>query len=911
MGIPLITPEEVLILAKLDPSNIQHNVDVIARLMKNLQLQTGASFDAIKMAMKDALTFKDENDNLIRISKEMDKQIGLATNLAKSYANAANAREKAFKKQESQGQTVVDYMGIAQDKERARQEKQGQIQADAIDDLNKRLKNGTASYAEYAKSIKLSANTMKELSSIQAGTFNRDNVEKVRKAMVEIQSITKLSTDKVRQLLKTMFPNIDYANLSEAEQRMHGFARSMKQISDTVRGTLTAMFVFQSIQFFLDTIKKAVESVKTLEMAILNLGVAERALSTLGVDISPDDFKKIISDVRGVFGFMSEVDTMDMVSNLAILTKDLGLTKEQIRDLAMDIPARAALMGKSIENMTGQIANGLTKHAKGWADIGLNQTAATIKDKVFRSGLVKDEEAWNKLTAAQQQYYEASALILILNESNAELMKSLPEYQKSVSGSFENLSSSWEDFLGNSGELFRNTTINLADFFSWVLDRVSQGVDALKMMSAHLHAIGVATKAIISDGWSWKGRGVPLWQTPEYQKAYQEAMSKMSIPFDAKDTKTGVPPIGGTDEGDTSKVENLAGAMDKMQKEILQAQIRFSQDMQDIEIDLGRKMVDIDTEYLEKQADLKKKYSDKISDINDAQAEDAREHRNDELKKEREFQNSLQEMKEKFLLDLEDALHERDARAILKLINNYNLEKTQAERKYNLDKENDRRDFKLKQEKYEREKKQAKKEYEENLARLKAEEEAEVRAAVLAANRKIQDLEKNNADRLAIVFANLKDEYNLTAAGLSSIVGLYMKYYTDVTAIYQAMRIMMGGSLYSGTTGYVRPTTVSKIGSAGGTKPAYAMAEGGSIIADRPTPVIFGESGLEMATFTPIGRTGRDVNKIFSNSGGTGAMASGGMVSIELLLSPDLENRIVKNTLNQTAEVIMRTTRSR
>ena len=42
-----------------------------------------------------------------------------------------------------------------------------------------------------------------------------------------------------------------------------------------------------------------------------------------------------------------------------------------------------------------------------------------------------------------------------------------------------------------------------------------------------------------------------------------------------------------------------------------------------------------------------------------------------------------------------------------------------------------------------------------------------------------------------------------------------------------------------------------------------------------------------------------------------GGGSGGGAINIELLLSPDLEARIVKNTLGQTANIITRTQRTK
>jgi len=72
--------------------------------------------------------------------------------------------------------------------------------------------------------------------------------------------------------------------------------------------------------------------------------------------------------------------------------------------------------------------------------------------------------------------------------------------------------------------------------------------------------------------------------------------------------------------------------------------------------------------------------------------------------------------------------------------------------------------------------------------------------------------------------------------------------------------------------------------------------------------VTFGEAGPELATFIPLGRVGKNVGNLTSMMSGGGG---GGKVSIELLLSPDLESRIVANTLGQTADVITKIIRSK
>lgn len=383
---------------------------------------------------------------------------------------------------------------------------------------------------------------------------------------------------------------------------------------------------------------------------------------------------------------------------------------------------------------------------------------------------------------------------------------------------------------------------------------------------------------------------------------------------------------------DTEINEDLQKALEKMNQEILEAQLKLEQDMEDAAIDLGRKMEDITIEYEQKRADayrdysskiadINRSYSNKIADINAKAAESRAKAQADQLEKEREFQNKLQEMREEFLMDMDDALHARDARQILKLIKQYELEKLQAERKHALDMESAAKDEELRQKSFaneraaaERDRKaklaEAQQDYADKLAKLAADEQAERDAAQLKYTRELEDLNKQMQDRFEIIAANLVNEFNLTEAHLKDIVALYSFYYGQASQIMAAMQHMLAGAQVLSSKPYPIVTGVQTGGSLSGDKQG-GMAQGGTIIADQPTSVIFGEAGIEAATFTPINRTGADVNKLFSNMSGGGGGAGGGNVGIEILLSPDLEARIVSNTLSKTGQVFTKVQRSK
>jgi len=108
----------------------------------------------------------------------------------------------------------------------------------------------------------------------------------------------------------------------------------------------------------------------------------------------------------------------------------------------------------------------------------------------------------------------------------------------------------------------------------------------------------------------------------------------------------------------------------------------------------------------------------------------------------------------------------------------------------------------------------------------------------------------------------------------------------------------MLGKRYTTGTLHGKPTMVT--GGGGGASHIYA--EGGTLIADRPTTAIFGDKGPEIAHFTPLNRTGKDVNKVFGSKSLLGNNSE--FMKVQLWLSPDLEARVVDKSVGVVADVM-------
>jgi hypothetical protein len=327
------------------------------------------------------------------------------------------------------------------------------------------------------------------------------------------------------------------------------------------------------------------------------------------------------------------------------------------------------------------------------------------------------------------------------------------------------------------------------------------------------------------------------------------------------------------------------------------------------------------------------------------QEDAARKHREDELRHERDFQEKMLRLKEKFLFDLEDALHERDARQILRLIRRYNLEKTQLEREG----ENEQKD---RDERYQQELDDIQKwrerrrqelllEFQRRQAdiALQAEREREdaKRARDRAREELMEDIKEEHEDRLKeygeqleeirkkfkeklteIVDNEFEDFEGSTADFVKEITNLLNGAFgangvaegifdnlalevADIMAIVEAnaLRAQALAQQMAQTSAITNYAPIASPGYPGQEQSnPWGFAEGGTIIAHKPTTALFGEAGPEMATFIPLSKMSAVFDSIASDPKVGSPQMPDGSMTVKLLLPPGFEAEIIDNTLN-------------
>uniref|UniRef100_A0A6H1ZAG0 Uncharacterized protein n=1 Tax=viral metagenome TaxID=1070528 RepID=A0A6H1ZAG0_9ZZZZ len=379
------------------------------------------------------------------------------------------------------------------------------------------------------------------------------------------------------------------------------------------------------------------------------------------------------------------------------------------------------------------------------------------------------------------------------------------------------------------------------------------------------------------------------------------------------------------------------------------------------EEDFNRRLEELESNYREARAKEEQQFNKRLEELNTR-------YQDTEIKEEKRYQEQMNQLRERFLFDMEDALHERDARQIIRLARQYGMEKERAEREYtegkterelqfeeekkrlreeheerlqmekkeyDLRRRRETEEYELrrqrKEEDYELNRQQEAEEYElrrqreeehYELRRRRDEEDYKRRAATGSGQYK-QDLkalsDAHDAQIKAIALAEAK-KLGLSAQGTIDLQNLYLKYFGSnglfVTEVGDSVELQI---LYFKLLEAEMEKIIGLYGrlSLGGgdgrgtltgvSGGGYAgrRAKGGIDIANKPTNVTFGEAGPELAMFIPL-------NRPISNLPTNGAPSPvGGRIEIAVALSDGLEASIVNQSLNEVAAAITRTRRSK
>lgn len=755
--------------------------------------------------------------------------------------------------------------------------------------------------------------------------------------------------------------------LTKGTREAQGFRHGI-DIVRTALGTLTAVGIFQFLSLITKSFQDAVKASRELEDSMFRLSNVERILSQAGTEISLSGLKKGIQEIKDLFPIFSQEDVTQLVAQVAISTKELGLSQKQIIDLSKAI---AILNIRSTEEETASataqkvISSLITDNARGIASLGLSFNENTMQIKGMEMGIVT---ATHKLADLSNEEKAQIKFAVLLQNTSGEL-SNVGDYLDTNTAKLKENAASWHDLLTSIGSIFTSLT----PLFSPLLQFIQDGVNGFKAMLVVVFALREAvtefrkiyTSAItdlslnpverlkkVVEGF----KNIPN-ELKTNMGNWFEGMFPAGAPANAPewfkklfgdftqdvDTATGAVDNfqNGINSIDTSKasdaIEDLIKSLIDLQKKMAEAEAEFQLKLSRFDEDTAREREQIVEDY-----NLNVEQTTRQFALRRQEAEE--KYRQRELEAERRFQENLRQLREKFLYNLEDALRERDARQVLRLIDSYNMEKDQMIREEQLRKQ-------AAAEQHALEMAELKREEEERLRVMAEEFQLKIQRydeeSAIKRQRMIEDhaiemqkLEEQKEEILQKAAEKIAEEYGLNAEGAKALYDLLAKYYGSdgalaqltaqgysamlgqstaflaqiaaVIAQYQSMLSAVASNPFLPTGITPAGTTPTPIGNSPQGTQGYAS--GGQFVATKPRNILVGEGGEpELVTVTPLSKLAsmRSHSQAVNGADGLDGRNGDFRIALDMNLSPDLEARVVQKSLDGAATVVERINRGK
>jgi hypothetical protein len=271
-------------------------------------------------------------------------------------------------------------------------------------------------------------------------------------------------------------------------------------------------------------------------------------------------------------------------------------------------------------------------------------------------------------------------------------------------------------------------------------------------------------------------------------------------------------------------------------------------------------------------------------------------------------------------MDLEEALRNRDARQVLKLQKEYEMNKNHLNQQ-NEDEKKQRQlqtEQDIKQAKKDRDRKirDAKIEYERKLEDLKVAKQREYDEITRWRQREEDDLKRATNRRITDMINEYMKSKFFTQSYLNDLLAMVQSFSNQMNLMRDEWYAVQPHSLGVATSG---TPNASGLGSAGGGSIGHSaggglaskpgMAEGGTFLATRPTTISVAENRPEIVQATPLGKPGADITKLFSNMPMNGNGQSN--IRLRIGLSDGLIAEIVDSSSDAVATTIEKIRRER
>jgi hypothetical protein len=923
--------------------------DRMGKAMLEFSQKSGLSLSATESLFKRVINSANELRTTLATFPEMQNIIGqnpalvalsqvqspftTTTTISASLSDIADEEQKLITSSQEIGLTLGE--GFRSATARAKELQAG------MELVNKGAHEFDANMNKAAEAAALLATYNKQGLAAFDFTKAQNYATNVRSLMTGISNISKETGQSIQQVGKYIeqnFQNIPKVAITDAikglNDELKGVeANSQKAVRglDAVRialGAIVAMIVFRVIEAFQQMFTSAIQNSRELEVNLYSLLNAEKKLSEQGIDITPKGLDEFIKGIEKLVPILSKAQVTELVGSVANLTAPLGFTEKQIGELSKSIAilyVQNKALGRSFDEVRERVINAFLS---GRVSVGINQLGVKITDttvmlEAIRLELVKDEEEFRNLTGETESHVKSLAMLSLLTKSTAKDEENLRKYFVTSDSALEELNKQWNNFVVLIGQGARPTLIGLAKLLIVILNLLIPLGEASLKLGANILSLMTIFQAFIQG--SLGNLIEKFGSLKEVFLAIRDEIS-VSMGLDALSKALDTP---------TGSADNLTDSLDKLKealgnvnvndllKDLENLQKKMEELQEEFNLKMNRLAQDFVTDQFRAAEDYQRQVAQTIQDFNDKRHDAEMKYRLQEQEAEARFQENMRQLREKFLFNLEDALRERDARQVLRLIREYKMEKENMTREEQLRKESAARQ-------HAEEMARLKREEAERLAQLEEEYRIKQQRAIEDFNlrmqrekedheRDMEQIREQIQDRLKEFAKQIADELGLKADGAQKIYDVLNAYYGK-GGLFEALYDYANGVASAraqellNTLAAVAGQYQQFLGGLGGStlpKPPKPPSEGGGLGGSTnprpPKDQGLGDLLSNSLASNVRGATG-PVNFPTSTTNGSGI---GGNLSMRIMLSNGLVAEIIDQSLEGVSVVIEEVQRNR
>jgi len=551
-------------------------------------------------------------------------------------------------------------------------------------------------------------------------------------------------------------------------------------LSHVVKGTAA----LGALKLVFDEIKKATAFALKLTETTEELAAAFR-INQLAGDDNNMTFREWYATAERVMEITGQPlqNSMEAVADtLREMGASTELADDQINNLIMTGARFAKQYGgtlpQSINQLSAFINTGLSESLR---RLGLDLGKQEQNAKAFEMRLGTNID---KLSEADQRLVRYTLLMEELGSKTAETDDDL----KSFADRVDDVNVRTEKATKTLGDMFVPITVKFKEFWANVKEGfaglVGLIVITVQTMVAdvvgNILALAAGVKFVL-DNIGKEGFWKKMTDLPALlEKAATEGKMEL-LRYQVEQATGGLDDYASAAEGAADATGDLGDAIEATAEQIeafIEAARKFDEGMARIEQKFIDRMDSITLQFSQRRADME---TDFLRDMRDIDADAAvsrmdaiRGYMVDEIRLREDHALDIRQLEESYLLDLEDAVRDRDARGVLSLQRKFNLEKKQREEDYSVRQARLKQDFQIELAEIERQRQIRRQErwrqYQEALMDLQMQEERKRALARKAREDQERDLLTSINNRLMALQESAEGELTIEQEKLDALI---------------------------------------------------------------------------------------------------------------------------------------------